>query len=345
MALLANACISSAHHRFPQRGVLLNTQQFTLHIILSCTGAPITLGSLPDSQHISSLALITNPPPLIADPSILAEANNMASMQSQTEQAPLRQQSQTLQLSSSTPSAMVSPGPGLPAISKKLYDAIRAGGYVDFAQFPAAKGRSIPPTSLEGQIVLVQASELVQTQRLVPDFATWVQCFAIYAAITITHSPEKAPGLMAYMLNIAKASIKFQWPSWVVYDQNFRIEAASTPTTDWSKVDPSIYSQCFSNMAKSAAGWCQICYSIDHCTENCMIKPRKRPSPTETPTASKKSPQAFSNNWPPICKNYNMFNGNCRGAKCRYRHCCSLCEKPGHYRANCFAQSSGSIPK
>lgn len=75
---------------------------------------------------------------------------------------------------------------------------------------------------------------------------------------------------MAYMLNIAKARVKFERPSWVVYDQNlyFRSKAANTPTMDWSKVDPSIYSQCFSNMAKSAAGWCQMCYSIDHCTES-----------------------------------------------------------------------------
>ena len=43
------------------------------------------------------------------------------------------------------------------------------------------------------------------------------------------------------MLNIAKASIKFQWPSWAVYDQNFRIEAANTPAMDWSKVDPIIH--------------------------------------------------------------------------------------------------------
>ena len=178
----------------------------------------------------------------------------MAAMQFPSNQATLLQQQQVLQLPTSTPPAMVSPAPGLPTITKKLYDAICAGSYVDFAQFPAAKGRSIPPNSLDGQIVLVQASELMQTQRLVPDFATWVQCFAVYAAITIAHSPECAQGLMAYMHNIAKASIKFQWPSWVVYDQNFRTEAAGSPSMDWSKVDPSIYSQCFSNMAKSAAG-------------------------------------------------------------------------------------------
>ena len=179
------------------------------------------MGNIPESQHINSLALIRNPPPLISDPALLAAANNMAATQFPSNQATLLQQQQVLQLPASTPPAMVSPAPGLPTITKKLYDAICAGSYVDFAQFPAAKGRSIPPNSLDGQIVLVQASELLQTQRLVPDFATWVQCFAVYAAITIAHSPERVQGLMAYMHNIAKASITFQWPSWVVYDQNF----------------------------------------------------------------------------------------------------------------------------
>ena len=280
--------------------------QLTAYHLHICTGA---LGNLSESKQISSLALISNLPPLITDLSLLAAANNTAATQLPSAQVALLQQN-ALQLPSSTPSSMVSPGPGLPAMSKKLCDAIHAGSYVDFTQFPAAKGRSIPPTSLEGQIVLVQASELVQTQRLVPDFATWIQCFAIYAAVTITHSPERAQGLMAYMLNIAKASINFQWPSWVVYDQNLRIEVANTPNMDWSKVDPSIYSQCFSNMAKSAAGWCQMCYSIDHCTENCMIKPRKRPPPTDAPAAIKKQSQALNNEWPPIYRNFNMVNGN-----------------------------------
>ena len=172
-----------------------------------------------------------------------------------------------------------------------------------------------------------------------------MQCFGLYAAVVISHSPERASGLMAYMLNIAKASSKFQWPSWVVYDQNFCMEAANAPM-DWSKVDPSIYAQCFTNMAKSAASWCQICYSIDHCTENCMSKPRKRLPPRDASVASKKPSIAASNDWPPICRNYNTFNGNCsRGAKCRYRHWCNLCEKPGHYRAICQAQGSNATPK
>ena len=40
---------------------------------------------------------------------------------------------------------------------------------------------------------------------------------------------------MAYQMTIAKASMKYKWPSWVVYDQNFRQEAAGNPSQSWAK--------------------------------------------------------------------------------------------------------------
>ena len=57
-------------------------------------------------------------------------------------------------------------------------------------------------------------------------------------------------------------------PAWVVYDQNLRQEAASNPSQSWEKIDPSIYSQCFLDMAKSAEGWCHTCQSLDHTSDN-----------------------------------------------------------------------------
>ena len=85
---------------------------------------------------------------------------------------------------------------------------------------------------MEGQVVIVQAAELLQTQCLVPDLATWVQCFSVYAAVVISTFPERAQGLMAYMTDIAKASVKYKWPSWVIYDQNYRMEAVETQKAD-----------------------------------------------------------------------------------------------------------------
>ena len=42
--------------------------------------------------------------------------------------------------------------------------------------------------------------------------------------------PSKVPDLMAYLNTTAKASKKYVWPLWVVYNQNFRQEAASNPS-------------------------------------------------------------------------------------------------------------------
>ena len=80
---------------------------------------------------------------------------------------------------------------------------------------------------------------------------------------------------MAYMVIIAKASQKFAWPSWVVYDQNFRQEAACSTSTQWARVDPSIYTQCFTGMAIGAEGWCKLCQSIEHSSENCPLAPKQ----------------------------------------------------------------------
>ena len=53
---------------------------------------------------------------------------------------------------------------------------------------------------------------------------------------------------MAYASIIAKASQKYRWPSWIDYDQTFRQEAADMQNKQWAKVDPSIYTQCFTGM-------------------------------------------------------------------------------------------------
>lgn len=58
--------------------------------------------------------------------------------------------------------------------------------------------------------------------------------------------------------------MEFQWPSWVVYDQN---QSGQYSKHGLDKVDSSIYSQ----WQKSTAGWFQTCYSnlLDHI---CLIR-------------------------------------------------------------------------
>ena len=60
--------------------------------------------------------------------------------------------------------------------------------------------------------------DLLQARRIIPDLATWLQCFVPYVATLASKYPKKVPELMAYQTMIARASQKYRWPSWVDYD-------------------------------------------------------------------------------------------------------------------------------
>ena len=65
--------------------------------------------------------------------------------------------------------------------------------YIDFLELPPAKGKGKPmPQSLEGQIIEVQAAELMHARKIILDLATWIWRFSIYVySVTM-------PELMAY---------------------------------------------------------------------------------------------------------------------------------------------------
>lgn len=235
---------------------------------------------------------------------------------------------------------LVPTGPGLASLSKKLVDRIVSGQYVDFSELPPAKGRtrSLPNTE-EGHIVIIRAEDLAGSKKMIPDLATWLQCFCIYAAVIIEH--ELAHTKLAYATIIAKASLKYAWPSWVVYDQNFRQEAADSANKDWAKVDPSIYTQCFTSVAISTVGCCRFCQSVDHSSEVCPMKAsqstsrgfaststsRKWPGKQHAiPSRKRAAPHSVNQ----ICKKFNQFNVDCKfGDACIYQHRCDVCNKPG----------------
>ena len=96
----------------------------------------------------------------------------------------------------------------------------------------------------------------------------------MYMAAIATRQPGRVPDMMAYMAFITKCSMKFYWLAVMVYDQNFREQAADEGITSWAKADPSLYAQTFTaNMAISAEGWCKHCHSVDHTSLNCPSQP------------------------------------------------------------------------
>ena len=188
------------------------------------THTGIKLGQLPNADAIDAVKRLPKAPPIRVQDA-LSLLPTISQGNGSTNQPALVQ---------TVPSA-----PGLPAVTKKLAEHILAGRYIDFSELPPAKGRCKLPAA-EGQLVLIQAADLMQTKRLITDLSTWCQCFSIFSAIITTKYPERMPSLMAYLATIAKASARYKWPSWVVYDLNFRQEAADSGNTDWSKIDPGL---------------------------------------------------------------------------------------------------------
>ena len=178
-------------------------------------------------------------------------------------------------------------------------------------------------------MIVVQAANLAQPRRVIPDLATWSQCFALYVAVLAPHQPARLADLMAYQSLIAKVRAKFKWPSWVVYDQNIRQDAVGNPDLAWAKVDPSTYAQCFTNQALSRENWCDKCQSLDHSSSNCPSRPRKSIAPQGQQSSED------------VCRKYNRFNGDCKfGKECRYLHVCLKCRDP-HPISMCKASGTG----
>ena len=227
----------------------------------------------------------------------------------------------------------------------KLVQKVLNGQYVDFTELSPMKGRTNPVSlDWEGQVLLIQPADLYSTKKLIPDLATWVQCFAIYAAVLGMQYPQRISDLLGYAAFIAKCSQKFKWPSWVVYDQNFRQWAVEENNMSWARPDPGVYAQSFTNYALSAEGWCRYvyCHSVDHISDTCPSRPRsayprKRGLGVFQPLASKRSP--IPNADDTICKKFNQYNSDSHfGLACRFRHICSNCKKADHPVTQCKEQ-------
>ncbi len=230
--------------------------------------------------------------------------------------------------------SLVQLGTGLPTLPKRLVDRIQANEYIIFMELPPARGKAKPVNQdVGGHIVVLQATELTNTRKIIPDLGTWMQCLVLYTAVILQDYPERAAELMAYQSIIAKASSRYKWSSWVLYDWSFRQEMSGVTGASWAKVDPSIYSLCFTEQATGAENWCPNCHTVEHTQQTCPIGPRKR---QRTSTWSSTTPQSAGKS-AEVYRRYNRFAGDCKfGRDCRYKHACSACGDP-HPISKCKA--------
>lgn len=157
-----------------------------------------------------------------------------------------------------------------------------------------------------------------------------MQCFAIYMGVICSRHPDRLPDLLGYLCQICRASERYRWPSWVVFDQNFRQLVADQGLPSLARLDSTLFTQCFNGQNKEGQAWCQYCHSLDHCSNGCPQRPR----PPKSIKLAEPKPKPTTSIIAEICNNYNSKRG-CKFDKfCRRLHKCSGCGG-AHSRSGC----------
>lgn len=223
--------------------------------------------------------------------------------------------------------ASVYMGDGLPPVPGRLAERIKRWEFVEMhellpellASQKAEDGGEKRPNTVKGR-------------RRVKDIAVWLQCFAVWVSVVSRSFPEVVPELMAYMASIIRASQEYEGAAWEAYDAAFRRQAAATGQREWSKINPTLYTICFTGKACRSQR-CDICLSATHKTVECYGAVDEDPDMSRRVRAVESAMVAFSSSTHEtsrerkrndICRLFN--ERRCLYRNCKYRHLCKWCE-------------------
>ena len=85
-----------------------------------------------------------------------------------------------------------------------------------------------------------KSGTLAPNRREIPDFTSWVQCFALYASVVQSRFPEKGKDLWAYLGVIASEYRRVGGSGWRLYDAAFRQQFASMEVANFGTVDTTL---------------------------------------------------------------------------------------------------------
>ena len=88
--------------------------------------------------------------------------------------------------------------------------------------------------------------------------------------------PALLPELMAYQATIVRVSQEFAGLAWVRYDQAFRRQAAIQGNRQWSVINSTMYTMCFTGNACSVVR-CDLCLSASHTSADCALRGESNP--------------------------------------------------------------------
>ena len=182
-----------------------------------------------------------------------------------------------------------------------------------------------------------------RAKKRTQELATWLQCFATYVRVLGPTNPMLVPQLMAYLATIIRASQEFE--SWAIYDDAYRRQAAAAGNWQWARVNPSLYSVCFTGKVKRS-GRCERCLSAAHKTEECALPGDEDPDVAKRLKAIEAAVMALTQQGGPsgststqrtasvaeVCRKFNF--SECRFKACKFAHRCATCRGP-HPASQC----------
>ena len=111
--------------------------------------------------------------------------------------------------------------------------------------------------------------------KRITSFSDWMQAWNIYLAVCVDHMPSRAPSLVAYQCIITSASVQYPLESWLTYDVQFWMLAASDPSLRWDMRHANLWLQCLtSTSTQQPKRWpCIHCGAINHYPDHCPFRP------------------------------------------------------------------------
>ena len=171
--------------------------------------------------------------------------------------------------------------------------------------------------------------------------------FTLRYALT-TYVPSCAPSLIAYQRIITSASVSYPLQSWLNYDVQFRMLAASDPSLHWDTRHPDLWLQCItpSGIQQSKRWPCPHCGVTNHFPDRCPFRtnPSKQLSSGQWNHTKGQHNSGVSgsstvnrhnlprNSGPGHCRDFNY--SSCTRKRCKFAHHCKHCNA-NHPTRNC----------
>ena len=152
------------------------------------------------------------------------------------------------------------------------------------------------------------------------DVIVWAVCFASYISVIANKDPSRVPDLLGYLVHMIKASLEFEGPAWANYDNTFRRQAAVLGNQNWSSLNSSLFSMCFTGKGKNSPK-CDICLGVGHGVGSCPFR-EEGGFEVSSGGGTRGDKGQGASQWP-RCRRFN--EGNCTFLDCSFRHVCARC--------------------